>query len=176
MGEVDAMLNKAPYAIVILRFLLAPVFVYAFMLDITTLAIILYIVVFVSDIADGKISKKLETTSSSTLEAYLDPVADFVFVLMSFYAFSLRGLYPTWILIAIIFMFLLFVTSSKGKKPLYDPVGKYYGTFLVAMIGITLLLPIELILEYTMLLIVAYTFVLAIYRLAFVWKIRVMEQ
>jgi phosphatidylglycerophosphate synthase len=176
MGEVDAMLKKAPYAIVILRLLLTPAFVYAFILDITAIAFILYIAVFVSDIVDGNIARRLETTSSSALEAYLDPVADFVFVTMSFYAFSLRGFYPTWVLIAIVFMFLLFVTSSKGKKPLYDPVGKYYGTFLVAMIGITLLLPIEFFLEFAKLLIVAYTFVLAIYRLAFVWKMSVTGQ
>ena len=172
LAKIDDRLKKAPYAIVILRFLLTPVFSIAFLWDFTELAIFLYFAAFASDIIDGYIARKLKTASSSPLEAYLDPMADFVFVLMSFYAFSLRQIYPTWILVVFAFMFLFFIISSNKRKPLYDPVGKYYGTFLIATIGITLLFPMEFVFNSVLLAIIAYTLVLVIYRTIFLWKSR----
>jgi hypothetical protein len=38
-------------------------------------------------------------------------------------------------------MFGQFVLTSRRARPIYDPVGKYYGVFLVCAVGVTLLLP-----------------------------------
>ncbi len=167
--ENDNKSKKAPYAVVILRIILTPGFFYAFILDFTEIAILIYIAVFASDIADGLLAKNQDTPSSSPLEAYLDPVADFIFVLVSFYAFSLRQFYPIWILAAFVSMFLFFVISSGKKKPLYDPVGKYYGTFLFLAVGVTLFLPTEIILTGVLVLVLVYTLALAVYRTVYIW-------
>ena len=173
MTENDGRLKKAPYAIVILRILLTPAFFFAYMWDFIEIAICIYIVVFVSDIADGRLAKRLESTSSSPLEAYLDPISDFVFVLASFYGFTLRLIYTTWILVVFVFMFFYFFISSNKRKPIYDPVGKYYGTFLITTIGITLLFPLDLIYNGILLAIIVYTLGLAIYRTVFLWMSRI---
>jgi len=38
-------------------------------------------------------------------------------------------------------MFGQFVLTSRRGRPIYDPVGKYYGVFLFCAVGVTLLLP-----------------------------------
>lgn len=38
-------------------------------------------------------------------------------------------------------MFGQFVLTSRRARPIYDPVGKYYGVFLFCAVGVTLLLP-----------------------------------
>lgn len=173
MVENDNRAKRSPYLVlVILRILLTPVFFYAFMLDFTEIAIILYITAFTSDIVDGRLAKMQKTISSSPLEAYLDPIADFVLVLMSFYAFSLRQFYPSWILLVLVFMFLFFIISSNTRKPLYDPVGKYYGTFLMIAIGITLFFPTDIVFNGVLIFIIAYTLGLVIYRSVFLWTNR----
>jgi CDP-diacylglycerol--glycerol-3-phosphate 3-phosphatidyltransferase/cardiolipin synthase len=113
-----------------------------------------------------------KTIPSSPLEAYLDPIADLVFVLVSFYAFSLRQFYPSWILFVFVFMFLFFIISSNNREPLYDPVGKYYGTFLLTTIGITLFFPMEFVFNSVLLFIIAYAVGLVIYRTAYLWNSR----
>ncbi len=167
---IDSRKEKIPYAIVILRIFLTPLFFFVYMWDLLEAAVLLYLVAFTSDIVDGRIAKRLGTTASSTLEFYLDPIADFVFVLVSFYAFSLKQIYPTLILVVFIFMFSFFIFSSRDRKPIYDPVGKYYGTFLLGVIGITLLFPIVLIYNCLLLSIVVYTLMLVFYRTAFLLK------
>jgi CDP-diacylglycerol--glycerol-3-phosphate 3-phosphatidyltransferase len=172
LTEIDNRATRSPYILVALRILLSPAFLYAFMLNFTEIAVMLYLAAFISDAADGHLAKWVATTSSSAIEAYLDPVADFVLVLTSFCAFSLRQFYPSWILLAFALMFLFFIISSKRRGPLYDPVGKYYGTFLMTTIGITLFFPIEPVLSGVLLSIVAYTLTLVMYRTFFLWKNR----
>ena len=172
MAEIDNRAKKSPYVVVILRILLAPAFFFAFMWGFTEIAIVLYLVAFASDVVDGRMAKWHKTIPSSPLEAYLDPIADFVLVLLSFYAFSLRQFYPPWILFVFAFMFLFFIISSNRRKPVYDPVGKYYGTFLMTTIGITLCFPIEFVFDSVLLFIIAYTIGLVIYRTVYLWKNR----
>jgi phosphatidylglycerophosphate synthase len=171
--EKDDRMKKSQYLIVVaLRFLLTPIFFYAFILDFTEVAIFLYLAAFVSDIADGRLAKRQNAIPSSFLEAYLDPIADFTLILVSFYAFSLREFYPFWVLFVFVLMFLFFVISSNARTPLYDPVGKYYGTFLMTTIGITLLFSMDIIYNGILLSIVTYTLGLVIYRTVFLWKKR----
>ncbi|MGY5878739.1 MAG: CDP-alcohol phosphatidyltransferase family protein [Candidatus Thorarchaeota archaeon] len=176
MPEKNDRLKKIPFAIAFLRIPLTPLFFYAFIIDLTLIAIILYLAAAISDIVDGRLAQWLNIESSSSFEAYLDPLADFVLVIGSFYAFSLKQIYPTWILFVLIFMFLFFILSSNREKPRYDPLGKYYGIFLIVSIGLTLLIPMELLFSSILLSIIGYTLALIIYRTAFLWKYRMTEE
>lgn len=172
LTEIGNKTTRSSSFVVILRFLLTPLFFYAFMGSFTEIAIVLFLIAFASDIIDGLLAKHQGTHSSSPIEAYIDPIADFVLVITSFYAFSIRQIYPFWILLVFVFMFLFFIISSNKRGPLYDPIGKYYGTFLMATIGITLFLPMEPILNGVLLFIIVYSLVLVIYRTVFLWKNR----
>lgn len=168
--EIHGTARKTPYAVSGIRILLSFAFFYAFVVGAVDVAIILYAIAFVSDIVDGRLARKMKTRSLTSVEAYLDPAADFILVMASFSAFALREMYPAWILGVLAFMFLFFVISSSRKRPCYDPVGKYYGTFLLTAIGVSLLLPHEAIFHGVILLIVSYTLGLIIYRTFFLWK------
>jgi CDP-diacylglycerol--glycerol-3-phosphate 3-phosphatidyltransferase len=172
LTEIDNRQKRSPHLVTILRILLAPTFFFAYALTFTEIAIVLFLAAFASDIIDGLLARRHEIASSTPLEAYLDPVADFVLVFLSFSAFSLREFYPSWILLVLALAFLFFVVSSKRERPLYDPVGKYYGTFLMTTIGVTLLYPVEFVFNTVLLLIIAYTLGLVISRTAFLWKNR----
>ncbi len=168
--EINETARKTPYAVSGIRILLSFAFFYTFMVSAVEIAIVLYAVAFVSDIVDGRLARKMNTKSLTSVEAYLDPVADFMLVIASFSAFVVRQWYPAWILGVLVFMFLFFVISSSRRRPCYDPVGKYYGAFLLTAIGVTLLLPHEAIFHGVLLLITAYTLGLIVYRTFFLWK------
>jgi phosphatidylglycerophosphate synthase len=171
--EVDAIIRKAPYAVSGIRILLSFAFFFSLMAGAIDMAILFYAIAFVSDIVDGHLARTHKTTSLTPLEAYLDPMADFILVIISFSAFVLGQIYPAWILVVLILMFLFFLASSDRKRPVYDPVGKYYGTLLFTVIGITLLIPLEPILHVVLILIIGYTIGLVIFRTFFLWKQRV---
>ena len=90
----------------------------------------------VTDLLDGEVARRAQVTSP--LGSYADPAADFLLILGAFSAFVIKGLYPVWTVPLIGLMFLQFVVTSGLERPLYDPVGKYYGAFLFGAVGITL--------------------------------------
>ncbi len=158
---------KTPFIIAFFRILLAPILFYSIILEFYEIAIALYVLGFLSDIVDGMLASKMIITSSSTLEAYIDPLADFVLVVAAFFAFSFLMIYPIWLLILLIGMFVFFIISSDVEKPQYDPIGKYYGTYLFITIGITLLFPIQMVYDMMLFSILIYTFILFVYRTKF---------
>lgn len=130
--------NKLPHIITLTRIVLAPAFFFS-VLDLSTLnSILIFFLTIITDGLDGYVARKLKATSSKG--AYLDVVADFIWILAAFSAFALIGLYPAWLLIIFGLMFLQFVITSRFKIPVYDPVGKYYGSFLFLTIFISLIL------------------------------------
>lgn len=122
-----------------LRFLSAPLFFYTFINGQFPLYFLLALFAGATDIADGYLARKMNATSD--LGAYLDVGADFVLILFSFLAFILVGWYPWWVMGIAIFMFFLFIVTSGLKKPIYDPVGKYLGTYLMGMVILSVLFP-----------------------------------
>lgn len=124
--------------LVISRLILSPIFFYLIINEYTAVAFFVLVVVIFTDYLDGHLVKRLNLTPIFSF--YLDPVSDFIFILFSFSAFALKGIYPMIILFILIFMFVQFIVSSGIKNPVYDPVGKYYGIFLFFVIGITLFL------------------------------------
>lgn len=131
-------LKKAiPSLITIIRIILAPFFIITFINNYLVLSTFIYFLAVATDAIDGYLARILD--SSTSAGAYLDISADLILVLSGFTAFIITGIYPGWILLVIIFMFLQFIATSRAKIPVYDPVGKYYGAFLFLIIFSTLL-------------------------------------
>lgn len=102
-------------------------------------AIGLLLLAGLTDILDGHLARKLGVCS--TFGAYFDVSADLALVLAAFATFARQGIYPAWTLLLIGAMFAQFVLTSRLGRPVYDPVGKYYGAFLLVGSGITVALP-----------------------------------
>jgi CDP-diacylglycerol--glycerol-3-phosphate 3-phosphatidyltransferase/cardiolipin synthase len=99
----------------------------------------LFLLAIATDLADGYLARRLGV--SSNLGAYFDATADFFVIMSTFAAFAIIALYPAWLLIIIASMFTQFLVTSRFGKPVYDPIGRHYGTFLFAAIGLTLAFP-----------------------------------
>jgi cardiolipin synthase len=123
-------------ALVVLRPAIGILVFYTFVNDLTTWALLLFLLACCTDALDGLVAKRFSVLPA--LGSYSDPVADFLLILVSFSAFVVEDIYPTWTLLLIILMFLQFVLTSGVERPLYDPVGKYYGVALFGAVAITL--------------------------------------
>ena len=78
-------------------------------------------------------------SAASQLGANCDNAVDCAFISGMFLYFVLSGIYPFWVLIVIIGMFLQYIVTSKLMKIAFDPIGKYYGSLLYGAIGLTML-------------------------------------
>ncbi|MDP3485252.1 MAG: CDP-alcohol phosphatidyltransferase family protein [Methanobacteriaceae archaeon] len=165
--------NAIPSLVSIIRIILAPLFLIVFLENNLILSIVIYIIAVATDAIDGYLAIILD--SVTPLGAYLDITADLILILTGFVAFTINGIYPYWILILIIIMFLQFIITSKFKFPVYDPIGKYYGAFLFLVIFITLIADIlhNTYSNYILLiLIVIFTAISLISRLFFIIKLK----
>lgn len=95
----------------------------------------------VTDVVDGVLARRLDAATDAG--AFLDVSADFVVVVVGFVALARVGALPSWMLALIGVMFAQFVLSSTRRRPLYDPVGRYYGGLLFAVIAVALVIPDE---------------------------------
>ncbi len=134
-----------PNALTYFRFIAAALFFYTFLNDLFLISLLLIVLAGITDILDGYIARKIGATSNKG--AYLDVISDFALIITCFLAFVIKGWYNPLILILIIIMFILFIGTSGLKKPVYDPVGKYLGAYLMVMIFISLLFQEQLIRE-----------------------------
>lgn len=130
-----------PSAVTGLRFISAPLFFYTFINGEYTFSSLIILFAGVTDILDGYLARHMNATSN--LGAYLDVAADFILVFFSFSALAVGGWYPYWVLGLISFIFILFIATSSSKKPIYDPVGKYLGSYLMGMVFLSVLFPQE---------------------------------
>jgi CDP-diacylglycerol---glycerol-3-phosphate 3-phosphatidyltransferase len=126
-----------PSIITSIRVILAPIFFLTILNNLLEYSLIIFLFAMGTDILDGYFSRKWNVSSSKG--AYFDVIADFILVLAGFLAFAIKGIYPYWILVVIVFMFIQFMVTSRLKNPIYDPVGKYYGAFLFIAIFIGLI-------------------------------------
>jgi CDP-diacylglycerol--glycerol-3-phosphate 3-phosphatidyltransferase/cardiolipin synthase len=114
-------------------------FLYTFLNNLTMWTLGIFLFACLTDALDGHLARRLG--ASQYLGPYFDATADFLLALAAFSAFVIKGVYPFWTLLLIGAMFLQFILTSGVRRPIYDPVGKYYGVFLFAAIGVTLALP-----------------------------------
>jgi phosphatidylglycerophosphate synthase len=126
-----------PSLITSVRIIFLPLFLYLYFIDLKFISFIVFLFLSLTDLLDGYIARRMGVCS--TKGAYFDTSADFILILAAFTAFVIKGIYPYWILFLIIFMFLQFILTSKIKIPVYDPVGKYFGTILFGGALITLI-------------------------------------
>lgn len=127
-----------PNAVTSLRLIALPHIVYSFNHEITLAVYALFLFSIGTDLIDGYVAKKLESTSKAG--AYLDVTVDFLFISGMYLSFISKGFYSPWILFIIAFVFVQFIlTNLYAKKTVYDPIGKYYGSLLFGGIGLTLL-------------------------------------
>ena len=130
--------QTVPGVITSLRLVALPFLLYAFSQQIQAATYSLFLFAISTDFLDGYAAKKLE--ASSRLGSYFDVSVDFLFVSCMFLIFVLEEVYPLWILLLIVAVFVQFIlTSFYSKRTIYDPVGKYYGSLMYGGIGLTLL-------------------------------------
>ncbi len=155
-----------PWAVTSLRLVVLPFLIYSFNQEIRVAAYALFLFVICTDFLDGYLAKKLEVTSR--LGSYFDVTADFLFVSSMFLTFIFKRVYPLWIFLLIVFVFVQFMlTSFYSKRAVYDPVGKYYGSLMYGGIGLTLLFPEQLVYSIVTIGIVVFTMVSLFSRLAY---------
>lgn len=155
-----------PNAITALRFIASPLFFYTFINNLFLLSLSILVLAFLTDAFDGYIARKTGATSDTG--AYLDVTADFVLIITCFSAYVLMGWYDPLILILIITMFGLFIGTSSIKKPVYDPVGKYIGAYLMFMVFISLLFPETLVTQILLMILILFSIISVISRLFFI--------
>ena len=142
--ELLMLKRNIPNAISSLRLLVLPHLVYSFNHEIAIAVYALFLFSISTDLVDGYVARKLQSTSK--LGAYFDLTVDFLFISGMFLTFINKELYPPWILITMLFVFSQFIlTNLYAKRTVYDPIGKYYGSFLFGGIGLTLLFPDPLV-------------------------------
>ena len=157
-----------PSGITALRIVLAPFFFLAVINDFFLYSIGIFVFAVATDAIDGYFARKWSLKSLNG--AYFDVTADFILILAGFSAFVIKGIYPFWILFIIIFMFLQFIITSKSRIPIYDPVGKYYGSFLFLTIFIGLTTNNPYLNSFLTILIIVFTFISITSRFIFIIK------
>ena len=135
----NKLLKLVPTGITLLRVAAAPLFYAAFLRGDCLLAFGLFAFAAFTDLADGFAARKLH--AASAFGAYADVLADFVLIVAAFAAFLCKGWYCLYVFIPIGVSFVSFLISSGAQTPRYDPLGKYTGCVLMAVIALSLLLP-----------------------------------
>ena len=144
--------SHLPNALTSARFLAGPIFFYAFLNGLFIVSLFILVFSGITDVLDGYVARKMGTSSDKG--AYLDVVADFLLIIFCFWAYVIRGWYDPLIMGLIITMFLLFVATSGLKKPVYDPMGKYLGAYLMLMILISLLFTERVVWQFLLILLI----------------------
>lgn len=94
----------------------------------TTVAALLLVAAVASDWLDGVLARRWHTGPAGG--AYADPLADLALVVAATTGLATAGLLPWWVLAVEAGMFAQFVLTSNPRRPVYDPIGKHYGTML----------------------------------------------
>jgi CDP-diacylglycerol--glycerol-3-phosphate 3-phosphatidyltransferase/cardiolipin synthase len=159
-----------PSAVTGLRFISAPLFFYTFINGEYVFSLLIILFASVTDILDGYMARHMNATSN--LGAYLDVAADFILVFFSFSALIVGGWYPYWVLGLISFIFILFIATSSSKKPIYDPVGKYLGSYLMGMVFFSVLFPLEFFRQILLAILILLTIISILSRILYLsgWK------
>jgi len=120
-------------------------------------AAVVFLLLLCTDLVDGHLARKLG--SSSRFGAYFDATADFIVVFSLLAVLGSKGFLPDWILIVVTLFFAQFVVTSFGWGPLYDPIGKYYGSLLYGAIGLRFIISGEFFYDVATMVIAGYAVV-----------------
>lgn len=75
-----------------------------------TLAVIVFVLICLTDFIDGKIARKINTVT--TIGGLLDVAEDLIFILSSTFMLSLHNFIPMWYMVLVLVKFLEFVITS----------------------------------------------------------------
>ncbi len=131
--------------ITVARIICAPLLFLLYITGQLVWTITLFLLLVFTDYLDGYLARRYKQVSKTVFRAYLDSLADFILILTMFLGFTLTQVYPAWVLLLLSGLYLQFILTSGRQKPHYDPVGKYTGLFLFALIVVTLLFPHPLV-------------------------------
>lgn len=136
--------QNIPNTITLLRLIAIPHLIYSFNYLSMFVTFSIFLAAIISDLVDGYVARKI--CSTSKFGAYLDVIVDFIFITGMYFFFSFKGIYSTWLLLVIVFVFAQFIISNiLLKQTIYDPIGKYFGSILFGGIGVTILISEQLI-------------------------------
>ncbi len=117
-----------PNILTMIRLLCLPVMIFFLVQHSYDYALIAFCFAALSDFFDGFIARKFNLTSK--LGAFLDPIADKLFVLSTFIYFLMEEMIPLWFLLIIIFrdvgQFVGFM-RLRMKKITFDPSSHLTG-------------------------------------------------
>jgi len=130
-------------AITSLRVAAIPLVLYFLSIGDSTLFLALFLLSSVTDLADGYVARNIKTASKAG--AYYDSIADFILIAGVFAVFTVKGLYPPWVLAIISISFGQFIITSLRRESIYDPVGKYFGSLLYVIIATTAVVQMEIL-------------------------------
>ena len=138
----------APHALSLGRAVAAPVLFATIDAGATAAALGVLAATAASDAVDGRLARRFGVASAAG--AWADATADLLIAIAAFAAFVHRGMYPAWLVWVIVGMFAQFVATSAlaarrpgrlPRRPVYDPVGRFFGAALFAAAGVTLVAP-----------------------------------
>lgn len=109
-----------PNAITLGRVILVPVVFWLLLNGETRAAFFVFVVAGASDAIDGYIAKRFRWETD--LGAYLDPLADKLLIVCIFIALGVRGLLPSWLVIAVVTRDILIVIAVVLSWLLARPV------------------------------------------------------
>lgn len=101
---------------------------------------ILFIVIMLTDIFDGRIARY--TGNVSSYGAKLDVYCDLFFVASSYISLYFKGIMPLFFIIIVSFKFLEFIITSHilDNKIVYDNLGKYTSIIWIVLPGLVVFL------------------------------------
>ena len=138
-------MTRVPDALSAVRAVLALPLVWAVGVGDQRVALVVFGLAAVSDVLDGHLARRLGAAAApdrgGRRGALLDVGADAVFLLSGLAtAWAFAGL-PVWVPLVAAAMLARFLATSPAGAPLYDPVGRHYGTLLYLVLGVWILDP-----------------------------------
>ena len=133
-------LKNVPNTLSIIRILLVPVFVYLFLSDKITAAVVIFILSGFTDVLDGYIARKFDC--STNLGKLLDPLADKLMQFSAFICLCISELIPYWMPVV---YFVKEVSTAigalfvfrKGKRVVKSHIfGKLATVFVFAFVSV----------------------------------------
>jgi len=128
--------RTVPTVLTLLRLAALPAVVLLWLRESLILALILYVALALTDLADGWMARRLRAVTKAG--TWLDPIVDIVVLLTLLAVLSLGGRLPLWAPIAPSLAAVAFLLTSR-RKPRYGLVGKHYGAILYVAVGISML-------------------------------------
>jgi len=134
-----------PTALTLLRIALAPAIVLFLVAGHATLALVVYVVAELSDVADGWLARRWRQVTR--LGTMLDPIVDIAFNVMVFLGLHRAGMIPGWVLAAALLRYAILLFGGAGLYLFVGPVtirptlfGRLSGVVMVGLVSFLVLL------------------------------------